>query len=301
MAAAASGGVDDSRAGMPTESSAWRRPTGDPCEGKGLYYRDNDDGNDKDEDYSNLLDDAPDEKATGRPVKGSFKQISGWEMGTTVHSERASLDPRLEKPEDLEAPANESPLRTHAKSTDKGEVPAGRWSRTSGPELDYDAVCRPSKRLEMALMAMSTTGGMLMTQWRWPRYENLAMGNGEDLPRSGVHGIQVSCFSRCLGNRSHDVSPQPLHPWQSHPQLADLLDHPSVLLLGILTNFAALTLYYHLHRGEKYQDVFLIAVVGSSVALGLLLGLDASAVLLRVMPWAGILALLTSTYGVGVN
>ncbi|KAK1762904.1 hypothetical protein QBC33DRAFT_563316 [Phialemonium atrogriseum] len=285
-AAAASGGVEDSRAGMPTESSAWRRPTEDPYEGKGLFYRDDDDGNDKDEHYSKPLDDAPDEKATRRPVKGSFKQISGWEMGTTVHSERASLDPRLEKPENLEAPANESPLRTRAKSLDKGEaiMPAGRWSRTSGPELDYDAVCRPSKRLEMALMAMSTTGGMLMTQWRWPRYENLAMGNGGDLLRSGVHDIQ------------------PLHhPWQSHPQFADLLDHPSVLLLGILTNFAALTLYYYLHRGEKYQDVLLIAVVGSSAGLGLLLGLDASAVLLRVTPWAGILALLTSTYGVGVN
>lgn len=89
---------------------------------------------------------------------------------------------------------------------------------------------------------------------------------------------------------------------RAYPALASAAVHPAVMAAGIVANMAALTIYHHLHRGERCQDALLVAVVGTGAALGFLVaGMDAAAWVLRVTPWCGIVALLWSTYGPGMK
>ncbi len=72
--------------------------------------------------------------------------------------------------------------------------------------------------------------------------------------------------------------------------------HPLVLISGVVLNTGALTLYYHLNSGNNYRDLLLIIGVGAAAMLGYFAGgLDEVGVLLRVVPWAAILAMLLGT------
>ena len=72
---------------------------------------------------------------------------------------------------------------------------------------------------------------------------------------------------------------------------------PAVLLIGIALTAISLTVYYHLHRWEKHQDVFLISFVGAGAVVGYMNGMATIGVVLSVAPWCAIVGLLMSTYG----
>lgn len=149
-------------------------------------------------------------------------------------------------------------------------------------ELGLDRhACQQKRRWDTALMAAAGTGATVMRLWDALYRQTLGVGiDGKPLDTS----IQAPDFL------------------YTNLTVASTIIHPAMLIIGILANTTALMLYYHLHRGEKYQDVLLIAVVGTGAALSFFLAdLDASAILLRVTPWLGILALLWSTYGPGMN
>lgn len=148
-------------------------------------------------------------------------------------------------------------------------------------ELGLDRhACQEKRRWDMAVMAAASAGATVM-------------GLCDTLFRQEV-GVGID------GNPLNTSIQAPDFVY-TNLAVASTVIHPAVLIIGILANTTALTIYYHLHRGEKYQDVLLIAIVGTGAALGFFLtDLDASAILLRVTPWLGILALLWSTYGPGM-
>jgi hypothetical protein len=58
----------------------------------------------------------------------------------------------------------------------------------------------------------------------------------------------------------------------------------------------SLTAYYHLHPGERYRDIVIIAIVGTGVIVSFIAGLESITLLLCILPWCGILATLSATY-----
>lgn len=71
-----------------------------------------------------------------------------------------------------------------------------------------------------------------------------------------------------------------------------------MLISGLVFNIAGFTVYYRLRTGRclRYRGLILISLVGVATALGFVPGgLDVPGVLLRVVPWAAIVALLASS------
>ncbi|KAL8420457.1 hypothetical protein RB594_003296 [Gaeumannomyces avenae] len=179
------------------------------------------------------------------------------EYPSSVRREMAPIDTREAKYQDVERFAFRD-----KPGQDTGTSPfwAGK-SRDSGRAWSAPVSQRPPKPLRIGLMSVSIAGAVLMTQWR------------------------LEYTSKWPDNL------------QSHFTQPELLSHPGILVLGISLHSTALTLFYHLNGGDKRQDAFLIPLTCAAAILGSLLGLELSTILLRVTPWANIIALCASTYG----
>ncbi|EJT82222.1 hypothetical protein GGTG_02196 [Gaeumannomyces tritici R3-111a-1] len=187
---------------------------------------------------------------------GLGRWVTAGDCPSSVRREMAPSDAREAKHQDVERFAFRD-----KPGQDTGTSPfwAGTsWdSRRAWPTTVSQ---RPPKPLRIGLMSVSIAGAVLMTQWR------------------------LEYTSKWPDNL------------QSHFTQPELLSHPGVLVLGISLHSTALTLFYHLNGGNKRQDAFLIPLTCAAAILGSLLGLELSTILLRVTPWANIIALYASTY-----
>lgn len=85
----------------------------------------------------------------------------------------------------------------------------------------------------------------------------------------------------------------------SHSQLDSALHSPAALIAAMVATSLSLTAHhYNLQQEGKQRDLLLFGVVGSGVVTSLVLGLDGTAILLRVVPWFAILAFLLSSFPV---
>lgn len=209
----------------------------------------------------------PDEKASGRHIASACFPTPDRDTGLAAEcTERISWHP-WSADAGLEIPI-EPKRERYASTLDQWPAPSRHGKRSFVTD-------RPSRRMRIGLMALEAAGGLLMSQWRWSWPCNPSM---------------AYCQGLCGGSSIRNYS-----AWGgSTPEAVSLFDHPGVLFLGIASSCASLALHYHLAPGRN-RDLILIATIWSTVVMGPLLGIDAPTLLLRVAPWAGMLALWASS------
>jgi len=79
--------------------------------------------------------------------------------------------------------------------------------------------------------------------------------------------------------------------------VSPVIASPASLIIGVAVTSLVLSTWYTVHSCEGYREVLLVSFIGSGVSAGLLAGLDATSVLLKVVPGCGITAMVLTTYG----
>lgn len=113
-----------------------------------------------------------------------------------------------------------------------------------------------------------------------------------------VHGYM---YHPCVSTSSILRSLETMIPFRKHgpnptSRLHQLIHDPTPIafLAACVVYWTTISIYYHLHRHNKYQNHFLAGGIGSAFILGWVFGRDVRGVLMDLTPWLVLIALVLS-------
>ncbi|KAK3985183.1 hypothetical protein QBC44DRAFT_385126 [Cladorrhinum sp. PSN332] len=141
------------------------------------------------------------------------------------------------------------------------------WSFTD--EQGHGSAARHKYRiiLDCCITASAVVGAMMMSHW-WSANDQSKL-RGRFLKTGGALNSKFSQTS------------------------LSIMGLPATLIFAVALTTSPLTTYHYLHRGDKFINLFIVGTVGIGALAGKFAGeMDATQILLRVVPWCAILGML---------
>ncbi|KAI3545758.1 hypothetical protein CSPX01_04682 [Colletotrichum filicis] len=160
--------------------------------------------------------------------------------------------------------------------------------------ISKDEIARKRREATMPLLAkaLNCLGSVILDHYAALEqvrraFEKASLENPGLSAKAHIYGEDWhSGIGRMLGQRMANKIPQVI----SNPT-------PGMLVLGLITYGIGASTLYHLNHRDKYQDATLAAGIVIGACLGIFTNMEGQAILLRILPWAVLVALWLSEIG----